>query len=42
LAAGFFAAGFFAFDFMAIILFFYGLTDLRNFSFPEGNGIMLS
>jgi hypothetical protein len=42
LAAGFFAAGFFALDLVAIILFFYGLTGLRNFSFSEGNGIMLS
>jgi hypothetical protein len=42
LAAGFFEAGFFALDFVAIILFFYGLTGLRNFSFSEGNGIMLS
>jgi hypothetical protein len=42
LAAGFFAAGFFALDFVAIILFFYGLTGRRNFSFSEGDGIMLS
>jgi hypothetical protein len=41
LAADFFAAGFFALDFVAILLFFYGLTHLRNFSFPEGDGIML-
>jgi hypothetical protein len=42
LAAGFFAAGFLAFDLVAIVLFFYGLTGLRNFSFSEGAGILLS
>jgi hypothetical protein len=42
LAAAFFAAGFFALDFVAIILFFYGLTGRRNFSFSEGDGILLS
>jgi len=36
------AAGFLALDLVAIILFFYGLTGLRNFNFSEGNGIMLS
>jgi len=42
LAAGFLAAGFLAFDFVAIVFIFYGLTGLRNFSFSEGDGILLS